>query len=231
MSFGYVRKRSPAAISAARRAAGAARYGKRLTELRLISTVDRDANPGARMALCKVEDHMSVAESIMKAIESPADMLVKAIEARQIDAMDAWLVITKLAVAAFPGVNEAQATTSYLYGTDAEGIAVSRAYREMPDLTPAQKFQKIAKAAGEVQSVRHSPRIAMTNPTKTTCLQASITLSDLALENLAIQHMKRPGNEKLTKEQAFTDLATHNPLGQKLMTNATSYDLRRAARA
>ena len=103
---GYVFTKGVAARSEAARAAGARRYRQAKRQ------IAADANPGVRVSFFKAEEHMSVAESIPKRIETPATMLVAAIEKKEIDAMDAWLVICKLAVAAFPGVSEAQATTS-----------------------------------------------------------------------------------------------------------------------
>ena len=52
-----------------------------------------------------------------------------------------------------------------------------------------------------------------------------------ALEMMARRHLEKPENRKQTLEQAYTHLATHDPVAQKLFARATEWDLINAARA
>jgi hypothetical protein len=110
MSVGFSRGRSPAAKSAAYTREGARRFLLKNLSIESVDSVDRGAGHGCESVLMKryhhgehykSESHMSVAESILKSVETPAERLIKAIEAKQIDAMDTWQVIVKLATAAY----------------------------------------------------------------------------------------------------------------------------------
>ena len=233
--IGYVNKRRPRQL--------------RNLEISEVSAVDRGAGEGVRVLLMKRQNEsvlmkryhygegyksegtgMTALESIMKSIETPAEMLIKAIVAKQIDAMDSWKVIVKLATSAFPNLSEQQATTAYLFdGTHAEGRAVSKAYREMPDLTNAEKVDRIVKAASHGKPAKAFDGALHSNASDT--IPDGENVAHHVLRHLAAKFMKTPEGKRFKSVEAAADfLADHDDTARKARNAAIKWDREQALR-
>ena len=180
-----------------------------------VDSVDKGAGVGCEVKILKRHDertkpmtHMSIAKQLNEAMQNGS-----------ISSFEYGTHMQEMATAMFPT-------------EPSIGAALHKFFQTLPGQQMlANTRQPDTKQAIDTFAKRH-PEIAknQTQADETEPWDKSENPFHRALTVLA-DHELETGNVKGSREQAFTHLATKNPLGQKLMARATAWDLKRQLRS
>ncbi len=207
MSYGYIRKQSPAMKSSARIAAGARRYGQ-LTKLHIDSV---DAGVGTRVAFFKSQEFQM--EDILKSLDTPADQICKRALAGEVPEPIMFAAMSKLAEQYFP----LEKSRELAWVKFTEGCAIGKRMELIRHQLPRGTFEQredLAKALAVPHAERAQPQPDDDNGED----------PDEQLKALAEQHRKE--HPELTHAQAVAAvLAT--PEGNEAYQRAKATHLRK----
>ncbi len=225
MSYGFIRKQSPAARSAAQTAANARRYGLlRKLQVEEVSSVDHGANPGARVVFFKsAEDEMD----ILKSLDSPADRLADAIINKRIGSCEAWDAMCKIADQHYTPGKKLEASRQAFFDNNPLGIKLMKAYRAMPLDSFDKRLTHVLKAAAVPAPHRAGSDNEDEDEDDNGGLPEGTNPYHAVIELMADKLMQSPEGKNMSKERAYDHLVRHNPTAMKLFQLATHHDLTR----
>jgi hypothetical protein len=223
-SFGFVRKQSPAARSQAER------Y-RRVTQLKNlsideISSVDRGAGEGVSVVLMKRDAYTytpepSPIEKGLSMFNKSESDLVAFCKTDQISkAQLSELIETAALKYRKRGESREQAYTAFITA-DPLGIELYQVMKAAPGLDHHQEraFAKANSLPHKDGAPNDSDDDGAATPSKNPYHSSLEAMVDSALE--------RKEHQGKTRAQIYTHIAQHSPVGQKLMTFATQWDLER----